>query len=169
MLFPPLFFRVNDYIKNGLDKDLVDPDGGINIAKKRLSLGLSEEIDPEVNENFPTSGFSSGIADVPIITYSNIWKYLIDDVEYKKQLGTEKPIVKGYTFFKSGHVLQLFSMKNNNNHYVKSKVMPSMTKKKIYTVHIMIQPSVLIIMTIINSVNATKENLKQTIDLCISQ
>ncbi|PFX26549.1 hypothetical protein AWC38_SpisGene8794 [Stylophora pistillata] len=70
-----LVIRINDYIKNGLDKDLVDPDGGINIAKKRLSLGLAEEIDPEVDENFPTLGFSSGIPGVPMITNSNVWKY----------------------------------------------------------------------------------------------
>ena len=62
---------MNDYINNSLDKDIVDPDGGINIAKKRLELGLAEEVDPEVKENFPSTGFKCGIADAPRISYNN--------------------------------------------------------------------------------------------------
>ncbi|XP_029206168.2 uncharacterized protein LOC114969974 [Acropora millepora] len=35
-----LIKRVNDYINNGLSNNLVDPDGGVNVQKKRLKLGL---------------------------------------------------------------------------------------------------------------------------------
>ncbi|KAL9977584.1 hypothetical protein ACROYT_G015004 [Oculina patagonica] len=45
-----LVARVNDYIKNGMDKDIVDPDGGVNIAKKRKLLGVAEVVDPEKHE-----------------------------------------------------------------------------------------------------------------------
>ena len=34
MLLLCLTFRVNDYIKNGLDKDLVGPDRGLNLERK---------------------------------------------------------------------------------------------------------------------------------------
>jgi len=94
-----------------------------------------------VKESFPSTGFESGISGLPRMSYSHIWKYLIDDVEIRKQLATEKPIVKGYNFFKSGHVLQIFSKKENSQYYVKSKVLPSMIKKKIYTVNVIIKPS----------------------------
>ena len=44
-------YRVNNYIENGLSKDIVDPDGGVNLAKKKL--GAIDEVDPELNEKFP--------------------------------------------------------------------------------------------------------------------
>ena len=44
-----------------MDKDVVDPDGGDNLAKKRKILGVAEVVDPEINENFPSSGFQCGI------------------------------------------------------------------------------------------------------------
>ena len=35
------FFRVNDYIRSGLDsKNLIVPDGGINLQNKHRKLGL---------------------------------------------------------------------------------------------------------------------------------
>lgn len=34
------YFRVNDYISSGIDKDLVDFDGGVNAEKKKVELGL---------------------------------------------------------------------------------------------------------------------------------
>jgi hypothetical protein len=116
----------------------VDPDGGVNLAKKRLELDLAEELHPLVNENFPSTGFECGTANLPRISYRNIWKYLIDDVELKKQLSTEKPIVKGYNFYKSGHVLQIFSKKEHNKHYILSKVQPSMKQGKVYPVKIIL-------------------------------
>ena len=77
--------RVNDYINNGLHKKLVDPDGGANLAKKSLEFGPTEELHPLTNENFPPTGFECGTVNLPRISYLNIWKYLIEDVELKKQ------------------------------------------------------------------------------------
>ncbi|XP_015779113.1 PREDICTED: uncharacterized protein LOC107356990 [Acropora digitifera] len=87
-----LIKRVNDYINNGLSNNLVDPDGGVNVQKKRLKLGLIEEVNPICNAEFPADGFQVGISCVPRIGYNHIWKYLIEDVEFKKQLSVEKPI-----------------------------------------------------------------------------
>ena len=86
-----------------MDKDVVDPDGGVNLAKKRKILGVAEVVDPEINENFPSGGFQCGIALLLRISFSHIWKYLIEEVELRKKLATEKPIAKGYNFNKSGH------------------------------------------------------------------
>ena len=116
----------------------MDPDRGVNLAKKKLEFGYAEELHSEVNENFPSTEFECGTTNLPRISYRNIWKYLIEDVELKKQLSTEKPIVKGYKFYKSGHVLQIFSKKEHNKHYVLSKVHPSMRKGKVYTVKIIL-------------------------------
>ncbi|KAJ7384364.1 hypothetical protein OS493_022477 [Desmophyllum pertusum] len=78
---------VNDYVTSGLAGNIVDPDGGVNLQKKKLSLGLDKEVVPLPDEHFPDSGFQVGIsAGIPQIGYSQIWKYLIEDVELKKQL-----------------------------------------------------------------------------------
>ena len=84
---------MNDYIKDGLDKDLVDPDRGLNLEKKRRNSGAADEVDSEIQTDFPSDGFECGILVLPRISFSQIWKYLIEDVEInRKKLATEKPI-----------------------------------------------------------------------------
>ena len=87
MLLLCLTFRVNDYIKNGLDKD-----SGLNLEKKRKNSGAADEVDPEIQTDFPSDGFECGISVFPRISFIQIWKYLIEDVEIRKKLATEKPI-----------------------------------------------------------------------------
>ena len=100
-----------------MDKDVVDPDCGVNLAKKRKILGVAEVVDPEINENFPSSGFQCGIAVLPRISFSHIWKYLlrIEEVKLRKKLATEKPIAKGYNFYKSDQVRKLFLKKKRES------------------------------------------------------
>lgn len=117
----------------------MDPDGGVNLAKKKQKLGAVNEVDPELNEKFPSSGFQCGISELPRIAFGHIWKYLIEDVELRKKLSTEKPIMKGYNFYKSGHVRQIFSKKEGDKCFVKSQVLPSMKKGKVYTVKAVLQ------------------------------
>ena len=133
------FYRVNDYINNGLSNNLFDPDGGVSVQKKRLKLGLIQEVHPTCNAESPANGFQVGISCVPGIGYNDIWKYLIQDVEFKKQLSVKKPIVKGCNFFKSGKVLGLYSKSENGLVYVKSQVQPSYSKSgSLYAVKIII-------------------------------
>ena len=82
-----LTFRVNDCIKNGLDKD-----SGLNLEKKRRNSGVADEVDPEIQTDFPSDGFECGISGLPRISFSQIWKYSIEDVEIRKKLATEKQI-----------------------------------------------------------------------------
>ena len=124
-----------------MDKDVVDPDGGVNLAKKRKILGVAEVVAHEINENFPSSGFQCGIALLPRISFSHIWKYLIEEVELRKKLATEKPIAKGYNFYKSGDVRQFFLKKEGNQLFIKSIVLPSMKKGNVYTVKVVLHPN----------------------------
>ena len=41
---------------------------------------------------------------------------MIEGVESKKQLSTAKPLVKGFNFFKSGHVLYIGYLNKNPKH-----------------------------------------------------
>ena len=36
---------------------LIDPDGGVNLAKKKARLGLCENISPKSPHEFPTEGY----------------------------------------------------------------------------------------------------------------
>lgn len=115
-------FRVNDYINSVLSHNLVDPDGVINLRKKRLELGLEQDISPSTDVTFPRDGFEVGISSVPKVGFGQIWKYLMEEVEFKKQLSVQKRIAKGYNFFQSGKVLGLYSKTENGLFYVKSQV-----------------------------------------------
>ena len=70
------FFRVNDYIRSGLDsKNLIDPDGGINLENKRRGLGLQEEQETATLVDFSTKGFVVGINSKLHVGYPQIWKF----------------------------------------------------------------------------------------------
>ena len=43
----------------------VGPDGGINLQKKHLRLGLEQDISPLTDVLFPQDGFEVGISSVP--------------------------------------------------------------------------------------------------------
>ena len=83
----------------------VGPDGGINLQKKHLRLGLEQDISPLTDVLFPQDGFEVGISSVPKIGFRQIRKYLTEEVKFKRQLLVEKPKVKGYNFSTSGKVL----------------------------------------------------------------
>ena len=66
---------------------------------------------------------------------------MIDDAELKKQLSVEKPIIKGYNFYKSGKVQGIYTKQQEELFYIKSQVKSSYDKqddkhKNIYTVKI---------------------------------
>ena len=127
--------RVNNYIENDLADDVIDPDGGVNTERKRARLGLPREED--AFKSFPTEGFEVGVARLPAVGYSQIFKFLIEDVEVRQQLSVEKPIVKGYNFFKSGKVKSVYVKVENGAIYIKSQVIPSYAKYgALYTVKI---------------------------------
>jgi hypothetical protein len=86
-------------------KYLRDPDGGMNLLRKKAQVGALENTVPDISSTFPTEGFKCDISGIPKLNFGTIWRYMIDSVECKKQLSTEKPLVKGYNLYKSGHVL----------------------------------------------------------------
>ena len=112
-----------------MSNNLVDPDGGVNVQKKRLKLGLIQEVSPTCSAEFPADGFQVGISCVPALV----------TITYGSTL--EKPSYrKGYNFFKSGKVLGLYSKSENGLVYVKSQVQPSYSKGgSVYAVKIIIR------------------------------
>lgn len=132
-------FRVKDYIAGGLSSKIKDPDGGIHLAKAKASLGLMEEINAKkLKENFPVDGFTEDLNILPAISFGTIWRYMIEESDAKKQLSTAKPLVKGYNFFKSGHVLSIKCRESDGKFYIKSQVLPSMKKTVLYNCYIVL-------------------------------
>lgn len=92
-------------------------------------MGLVEEINAkELKENFPVDGFTEYLNILPATSFGTIWRYMIEESDAEKQLSTAKPLVKGYNFFKSGHVLSIKCRESDGKCYVKSQVLPSMKK-----------------------------------------
>ena len=137
-----LVFRVKDYIKSGLaSKKLLDPDGGVNIARKKAELGVLDVVEPELTATFPSEaeGFTESLSDLPIVNFKTIWTYMVASLDAKKQLSTAKPLVKGFNFYKSGHVLVVKSINKDNRTYLKSQVLPSMKKTSAYSCFVILK------------------------------
>ena len=62
---------------------LIDPDGGVNLAKKKARLGLCENISPKSPDEFPTEGYNDDLSDVPNVDYNMIWKFMVQNVSGK--------------------------------------------------------------------------------------
>ena len=86
----------------------MDPDNGVKIARKKLKLSMVSDVHPN-KESFPSSGFDVDLSILPKFHHNFLWKFVIENIEQQKQLSTEKPLVKGYNLFKSGHVLEMFA------------------------------------------------------------
>jgi hypothetical protein len=134
-------------MKSGLaTKSLRDPDGGIRLARKKAELGVIEEVEPEVKTSFPTEGFSDSLDGLPLITFKAVWTYMVACMEAKRQLSTAKPLVKGFNFYKSGHVLTVKSCTKQDTMktYIKSQVLPSMKKTSAYSCYIILRKNGLV-------------------------
>ena len=68
------FNRVKDYIRNGFDvKYLRDPDGGVNLLKKKAELGLLDNKEPSLTETFPKDGFNTDLLGIPKVNFGTVW------------------------------------------------------------------------------------------------
>ena len=116
---------------------LIDPDGGVNLAKKRARLGLYKNLSPKSPNEFPTEGYNDDLSDVPVVDYNMIWKFMVQNVSGKGTF-TAKPLIKGYNFFKSGHVVKLekHNLSEDGLCHLRGKILPSMKKSTSYTAFI---------------------------------
>ena len=61
---------------------------------------------------------------------------MIEESDAKRQLSTAKPLIKGYNFSKSRHVLSIKCRESNGKFYIRSQVLPSMKKTVLYNCYI---------------------------------
>ena len=78
-----LVLRVSEYILTGLDKDLVDPDGGANIERKRAKLekaGLSSSEHPNLQcaGRAPETGWSKSLRNLPAVSFASLYHHFME-------------------------------------------------------------------------------------------
>ena len=110
----------------------------MHLLRKKVELGVIEQEEPQLAQSFPKEGYKADLKGLPNISFGTVWRFMIEGVESKKQLSTAKPLVKGFNFFKSGHVLYIGYLHESGKHYIKSQVLPSMKKDKVYTCFLVI-------------------------------
>lgn len=110
-----------------------NPDGGVHELRKKAEAGLLDETSPTEMLSWPTEGYQTDLSRAPKVTFATIWRFMIESIECKKQIATAKPLVKGYNFYMSNHVLAMYHISKDSKHFIKSKVLPSMKKSKIYS------------------------------------
>ena len=106
----------------------------MNLLHKKAQLGVLEEEEPQLSQSFPKEGYKPELKHPPKVSFGTVWRFMIEEVESKKQLSAGKLLVKGFNFFKTQHVLYIGQLHKNGKHFVKSQVLPSMKRDKIYVV-----------------------------------
>ena len=71
---------MKEYISLGLDKEIVDPDKGANIARKLRALqssdaDLSRQSNLSPSPVVPDDGWTSNLAALPTVTYDCLYKH----------------------------------------------------------------------------------------------
>ena len=61
----------------------IDPDRGVNLKKKKARPGLCENIRPKSPDEFPTEEYNDDLSDVPVVDYTMIWKFMVQNVSGK--------------------------------------------------------------------------------------
>ena len=50
----------------------MDPDRGVNLEKKRINSGAADEVNPEIQTDFPSNRFEYGLSVLPRMSFSQI-------------------------------------------------------------------------------------------------
>lgn len=141
--------RVQSYIDGGLDKDLVDPDNGENIARKRRNLGINAG--DAVNDELmfpPPIALWKGIADgrtiLPEFTLANMMNYFVTQKVCDGEIAGDFNHVNNHSYplFKAGHIQRIRLIKgNDSNVYLSAVCLPEMRKDREYKIHVVLSPS----------------------------
>ena len=78
-----LAVRVKDYIRLGLDKNIIDPDKGSNITRKLELIqkaGINEIVHPNLRAapQTPDDGWSSNLGEWPFVSFASLYKNFIE-------------------------------------------------------------------------------------------
>ena len=147
---PTVPFRVESYIDGGLDKDLIDPDNGENIERKRRKLGIVASNNAVVDDMFmfpPSTAMWKGIADgrtlLPQFSLANMMAYIVARKVCDGQIAGDFKRINNHSYplFKAGHIQRIRVIKGNNNVHLSGVCLPEMRKDREYKIQMILSPS----------------------------
>ena len=133
-----------------MDEDIINPDSGANVERKRRNLEKSGTIQsPNFDRavTFPDCWLSS-LKELPDVSFASLYHHFIEksvltsarqssspiDTDNSGNSGyaSMKGVDKGFKFFKDGHVRKIEFAKDKQYSYVRCQVLPSMRTDTIY-------------------------------------
>ena len=131
---------MNDYIKSGLSRYLIDPDDGLWTRRK-----IAGQVSTFVTERFPLTGWTKNLAKIPLqFCYGSLYEYLVnrkvafisgcesddkEEVVFVNLSCAVKPLRKGYQYYSSDHVSDVQLCEGIGKVYVRAKVLLSIKDK----------------------------------------
>lgn len=130
-----IFIRIKTYQSSGLDRNIVDPDGGIHRQRKRLEVTHPEDVSSWVE--WPKDGWTCSLDQMPNFQHCFIFEHLAADFEKenkKIRQGAFKSKRDGYALYKAAHVQQVkFNCTSHKEIcFFESRIKASMTRNKSY-------------------------------------
>ncbi len=135
------FFRIKIYQSSGLDKKIVDPDGGIHRERKRHEAKTSSNTvcpgDVASRIEWPKDGWTCSLNHMPNFQHCFIYEHLAADMKKgssEMRQGAFKSKRDGYALFKASHVqkVKFNSTSHKDLCFFESRVKASMTRHKSY-------------------------------------
>ena len=75
------FYHFHDYIRSGLESEPVDPDGGVNVERKRRELvnaGGSGSVDMNLTVSLPNDAWTKSLIKLPDVRFPSIYQHFIE-------------------------------------------------------------------------------------------
>jgi len=131
---------VKDYQKAGLDKKIVDPDGGIHLQRLRLEREIrSQQTSSSRSKRveWPSEGWTLSLENMPNFQHCYLFAHLAGEMDCnssKVRRGAFKSKREGYALYKAGHVQKVQFNHTSDEEYCffDSRVKASMTRNKLY-------------------------------------
>ena len=134
------FTRIKHYQASGLDKKIIDPDGGIHLRRLRLERELRQQQTTDCRSKrveWPSEGWTLSLDQMPPFQHCYLFAHLAGEMENnskKFRRGAFKSKREGYALYKVGHVQKvIFNHTSNQNFcFFESRVKASTTRNKFY-------------------------------------
>ena len=123
-----ILFRVKTYIENGWDKELIDPDNGDNVARKRRRMQNEDGEESREVLLFPTESdanwqtLAKGRALVPNFRLAHMVTYFVKRAATDQREASDHKNINNQSFalFKLGHIQRIKVCEANGYTFLKA-------------------------------------------------
>lgn len=141
-----ILFRVKTYIENGWDKELIDPDNGDNVARKRRRMQNEDGEESREVLLFPAESdanwqtLAKGRALVPNFRLAHMVTYFVKRAATDQREASDHKNINNQSFalFKLGHIQRIKVCEANGYTFLKAICLPEMKKNTEYQVRLIL-------------------------------